>query len=66
MTMSSAKSSIVRKHIRMDSVKLKRLQKALNCKTETETIVRAVDMVLAEDDRIRRAERAYRKWLRDA
>jgi hypothetical protein len=37
------------KHFQLDAVKLKRAQKALGAKTETGTIERALDLVIAED-----------------
>lgn len=42
-----------RKHFQLDSVKIKRAQKALRAKTETETIERALDLAIAEHERNR-------------
>ena len=42
--MATAKSRIIHKHFRFDSVKLKRAQKVLEAKTETETVERALDL----------------------
>jgi hypothetical protein len=36
------------KHFQLDSVKIKRAQKALRAKTETETIERALDLAISE------------------
>jgi hypothetical protein len=36
------------KHFRLDPAKIRRAQKALNVRTETETIERALDLVLSE------------------
>ena len=41
------------KHFQLDSMKIKRAQKALRAKTETETIERALDLVIAEHQRNR-------------
>jgi hypothetical protein len=45
--MRAAKSRS-RKHFQLDAAKIKRAQKALRAKTETETIDRALDLVIAE------------------
>jgi hypothetical protein len=39
------------KHFQLDSLKIKRAQKALRAKTETETIERALDLAIAEQHR---------------
>jgi hypothetical protein len=39
------------KHFRLDSGKIRRAQKLLRAKTETETIERALDAVIAEHER---------------
>jgi len=41
------------KHFQLDSVKIKRAQKALEAKTETEAIDRALDLAIAEHERNR-------------
>jgi hypothetical protein len=41
------------KHFQLDAVKIKRAQKALRAKTETETIERALDLAIAEHHRNR-------------
>jgi len=41
------------KHFQLDSLKIKRAQKALRAKTETETIERALDLAIAEHRRNR-------------
>jgi hypothetical protein len=45
--MRAAKSRS-RKHFQLDAAKIKRAQKALRAKTETETIDCALDLVIAE------------------
>jgi hypothetical protein len=37
------------KHFQLDSMKIKRAQKALRAKTETETIERALDLAIADE-----------------
>ena len=44
------------KHFRLDAGKLKRAQRALRAKTETETIERALDLVITERVRNRLVE----------
>jgi hypothetical protein len=51
------------KHFQLDSAKLKRAQKALRAKTETETIERALDLALAESRSHRIAHDANRRFL---
>ena len=40
----------VHKHFQLDSIKIKRAQKALDAKTETEAIERALDLAIAEHE----------------
>lgn len=51
------------KHFRLDQGKIKRAQKALRARTETETIERALDLVLSESERNRRATTANERFL---
>jgi hypothetical protein len=52
------------KHFQLDSMKIKRAQKALRAKTETETIERALDEVIAEDRRNRVLREANEKFFK--
>jgi hypothetical protein len=52
------------KHFQLDSVKIKRAQKALKAKTETETIERALDLAIAEEQNNRLAHEANTRFLR--
>lgn len=54
------------KHMILDQAKLKRAQKVLGAKTETEAIERALDSVIDEDERSRRAWTAHDRFLRAA
>lgn len=52
------------KHFQLDSMKIKRAQKALRAKTETETIERALDLAIAENQNNRRAWEATERFLK--
>jgi hypothetical protein len=52
------------KHFQLDAVKIKRVQKALRTKTETETIERALDLALAVERSNRLAHEANSRFLR--
>lgn len=65
--MSDANSAISRrrnKHLILDQAKLKKAQKVLGARTETEAVERALDSVIAEDERSRRAWAAHDRFLR--
>jgi hypothetical protein len=51
------------KHFQLDSEKIKRAQKALRCKTETETIERALDLAIAEHKRNRLVREANERFV---
>ena len=52
------------KHFQLDSIKIKRAQKVLHAKTETETIERALDFTISEHERNRLAFEANERFLR--
>ena len=52
------------KHFQLDSKKIKRAQKVLQAKTETEAIERALDMVLSEHERDRLAREAHERFIK--
>lgn len=52
------------KHFQLDSMKIKRAQKALQAKTETETIERALDLAIAEERSNRLAHEANARFIR--
>ncbi len=56
----------VRKHFRLDPRKIKRAQRLLGAKTETETIERALDFVISEHRCNRLAKSANDRFLRSA
>jgi hypothetical protein len=61
--MRTAKSRS-RKHFQLDAVKIKHAQKALRTKTETETIDRALDLVIAEYQGNRLAIEANERFVK--
>jgi hypothetical protein len=52
------------KHFQLDPSKIRRAQKALKAKTETETIERALDFTIAEHERNRLVWQATGRFLR--
>jgi len=61
--MATAKNR-AHKHFQLDAVKIKRAKKALHAKTETEAIDRALDFVIAEDERNRLVLEATEHFLK--
>jgi hypothetical protein len=53
------------KHFVLDQGKLECARKVLGARTETETIERALDQIISEDERSRRAWAAHGRFLRD-
>jgi hypothetical protein len=52
------------KHFQLDTVKIKRAQKALRAKTETEAIERALDLVIAEHESNRLVLEATERFIK--
>ena len=52
------------KHFRLDTMKIKRAQKVLRVSTETETIERALDLVISEHERNRLAADANERFVK--
>ncbi len=61
MTTARARSH---KHFRLDPIKIKRAQRVLRARTETEAIERALDLVISEFERNRLAMEANDRFLR--
>ncbi len=61
--MATDKSQVRHKHFRLDSKKLTRARKVLRAATETETIERALDLVLAEHRRNQLVREATERFL---
>jgi hypothetical protein len=55
---------ISHKHFRLNSVKIKRAQKLLGAKTETETIEKALDLAISEHERNRLAFEANERFFK--
>ena len=62
--MKTATGTRKNKHVILDQTKLKKAQKILGAKTETETIERALDQVISEDEKNRRLWAATAKLLK--
>ncbi len=62
--MGTARNRIAHKHFRLDAAKIKRAQRLLRTATETETIDRALDAVMAEHERNRLAREANERFVR--
>jgi hypothetical protein len=52
------------KHFQLDAVKIKRAQKALQAKTETETIERALDLAISEHRKNRLVLEATERFVK--
>jgi hypothetical protein len=52
------------KHFQLDSLKIKRAQKALRARTETETIERALDLAITEYESNRLTRDATERFLK--
>ena len=64
--MKSAGNPRKNKHLILDQAKLKKAQQILEAKTETETIERALERVISEAEKDRRARAAHERFLRAA
>ncbi len=62
--MARTKSALRHKHYVLDEAKIRRAQKLLGAKTETETIERALEEVITERERNRAAWQAHERLLR--
>jgi len=62
--MRTARSRIAHKHFRLDVAKIKRAQRVLRTGTETETLERALDVVIAEDERNRLTREANERFVK--
>jgi len=62
--MKELRSERRNKHFVLDQAKLKKAQKVLGARTETEAVERALDHVISEDERNRRAWAATEKLLK--
>jgi hypothetical protein len=52
------------KHFQLDSIKLKRAQKALDARTETEAVERALDLAIAEHEKNNLTRQANERFFK--
>jgi hypothetical protein len=62
--MPAARNRVSHKHFQLDNQKIRRAQKLLRAKTETETIERALDAIIAEHRQNVLAVRANERFLK--
>ena len=62
--MATTRVRIAHKHFRLDTAKIRRAQRVLRTGTETETIERALDEVIAEHERNRLTREANEHFAR--
>jgi len=62
--MSTARNRIAHKHFRLNVAKIKHAQALLRTRTETETMERALDEVIAEHERNRLTREANERFIR--
>jgi len=56
--------SVVHKHVRLEASKIKRAQRCLKARNETEAITIALDAVIAEHERNRLTRRANERFVK--
>lgn len=64
--MAAAGGTRRNKHLILDQAKLKKAQELLGARTETETIERALDQLIGEAERNRKAWAAHERFIRTA
>jgi hypothetical protein len=62
--MSRAQTRLAPKHFRLDVSKVRRAQRILKARTETEAVDRALDAVIAEHERNRLARVANERFIK--
>ena len=65
MTRSNAKQVRKHKHLLLDQRKIEKAQRALGARTETETIERALEIVIDDDEKNQRAWAATEKMVKN-
>jgi hypothetical protein len=58
------KTTKAHKHFQLDSAKIRRVQKVLRAKTETEAIERALDFTIDEHEKNRLVSEAHERFVR--
>jgi hypothetical protein len=61
--MPTGRHRVSHKHFQLDNGKIRRAQKVLRARTETETIERALDAVIAEHERDRLTSAANERFI---
>jgi|HubBroStandDraft_5_1064220.scaffolds.fasta_scaffold960412_1 hypothetical protein len=61
---SAATKNRVHKHLQLDAIKIKRVQRVFKAKTETEAIDRAMDFAITEYEKNRLVTEANEKFLK--
>jgi hypothetical protein len=64
--MSTVRNRIAHKHFRLDAAKIKHAQRLLKAATETETVDRALDEVIAEHERNRLTREANDRFVKSS
>ncbi len=62
--MNVSRKRIAHKHFRLDAAKIRRAQRLLKARSETETVEWALDTVIAEHERNRLAREAHERFLK--
>ena len=62
--MRTTRNRVSHKHFQLDAAKIRRAQKVLRAKTETETIERALDVVIDEHKRNQLAIEANERFVK--
>jgi len=62
--MGTARNRIAHKHFRLNAAKIRRAQRVLRADTETETVDRALDQVIAEHERNRLTREANERFVK--
>ena len=61
--MGRARRGLTHKHFRLDAARIRRAKAVLRARTETETIERALDFVIAEEERNRLVAAANERFV---
>jgi len=62
--METARTRIQHKHFRLDAAKIRRAQRLLKAGTQTETLNRALDVVITEHQRNRLTRQANERFIK--
>lgn len=62
--MTRVRRRLTHKHFRLDGAKIRRAQRVLRTGTETETIERALELAIAEEERNRLTAAANERFVR--